>query len=119
MTCDRCADSNYHPVEVHPDCDCDCNTAPRDSFGVDGFVDIPAPFLGSPEQRRANAATHRFGPPEGRCWNCDARAGGGVAAYPCGVKEPRVLVRVGSNEASTAIGRTMAAAAMYDELTRE
>ena len=105
--CERCADSQYHPVEAHRDCACDCNTAERDAFGVSGFVNIPAPFLGSQAELGANLATHRFGPPENRCWNCDARRSGGVAAYPCGSKEPRVLVRHGSSEAMGAIGRLL------------
>lgn len=51
---------------------------------------VPCTFPGTAEERAANRATHQFDWDEdARCWNCDARAGGFAAEWPCGSDVPR------------------------------
>ena len=45
-------------------------------------------FLGTPEQKAANRATHWF--VDGRCADCDCKPFGRVAEWPCGQEPPRV-----------------------------
>lgn len=54
-------------------------------------INAPARFSGTEDEKRANRLTHDFaGNDEGRCWNCDCRAYGIVAEWPCGAEPPRV-----------------------------
>lgn len=53
---------------------------------------MPMRFPGPPEERKANHLSHNF-IPDGeecpRCAECDCRAGGIVAEWPCGAEVPR------------------------------
>lgn len=60
-------------------------------------MNVPVPFTGTDEQKRANYATHRFTRDEDgevRCWNCDCKPWHVAATYPCGVTPPRMDINV-------------------------
>ena len=117
MICEQCQ-GRYHPIGRHPECQCDCNVEDHERFidTPEGFISVPKPFEGLTPERRANIRTHSFGPPEGRCWDCDVRMGSESANYPCGAGVPRVLVRRGSNEETLAVGNLVAAAQLGEKL---
>lgn len=50
---------------------------------------MPVEFFGTPEEREANIATHRFYDSD-RCFFCDAKMGSVTADWPCGMKVERV-----------------------------
>lgn len=56
------------------------------------MMSFPMEYPGTAEEKRANYATHNF-IPDGdecpRCGNCDCRAGGFIAEWPCGADVPR------------------------------
>lgn len=61
-------------------------------------MNVPVPFEGTQDQKRANFATHRFmwGDDMGeRCLNCDCKPWHKAAEYPCGQEPPRMDVEVG------------------------
>ncbi len=62
-------------------------------------LNVPVPFDGTPEQARANRATHHFYTTqydedsfETRCTDCDCKPGHQAANYPCGASVPRMTI---------------------------
>lgn len=53
-------------------------------------ANIPKPFEGTPEEAQANFETHSFSNEDARCMDCDCRAWGEYAKYPCGAEVERV-----------------------------
>lgn len=68
------------------------------------IVNMPKPFDGTEEQRRANYRTHRFLPVGGEfyCDNCEAKPWHVAASYPCGAFIPRIDITLTSEEAVSA-----------------
>ena len=60
--------------------------------------DRPVRFSGSPEQRAANRATHRWVQPAPdetyECMDCLAKSWHAAADYPCGTEPPREIVEL-------------------------
>lgn len=59
-----------------------------------GAIDEPVPFAGTPEEVKANFATHHFGydsddHSDARCGLCDTKVWHQSASYPCGTDVPR------------------------------
>jgi len=58
-----------------------------------GAIDEPVPFAGTPEEAKANFATHHFGYDgedyDARCISCDSKVWHKSANYPCGTEVPR------------------------------
>jgi hypothetical protein len=56
-----------------------------------GAIDEPVPFAGTPEEARANFATHHFSydDSDARCGLCDTKVWHQSANYPCGSDVPR------------------------------
>lgn len=104
----------FHPGQSKEDCQCSCHHT-HDPWCDDpecSWVSIPKPYSGPPEEVEANMRTHHFGPPEGRCWDCDVRMGSISSAYRCGTGPGRVMVRRGSVTAEAAVMTTVMAAAI-------
>jgi hypothetical protein len=60
----------------------------------EGAIDEPVPFAGTPEEAKANFATHHFGyysddHSDARCGLCDTKVWHQSASYPCGTDVPR------------------------------
>jgi len=54
------------------------------------MVNLPKPFEGTEEERKANFRSHRFGGEDGRCFECDSKPWHEAAYYPCGARVPRI-----------------------------
>jgi len=56
--------------------------------------DVPVPFKGTPEERAANHATHKWrGTDDGiGCFDCGCRSSDAAAGWPCGCEVPRMFV---------------------------
>lgn len=55
-------------------------------------INMPVPFPGTPEQRRANLDSHNwttFNGVDYNCMDCDCKPGHVSAGYPCGADVPR------------------------------
>lgn len=89
----------------------------------EGYVDVPVPFEGPPEVKRANIASHAWivddpeEPPV--CMDCDAKLGSRQSHYPCGTSAPRKLVRRDSPGFQSAMVAAIGIPAKYAGMTEE
>lgn len=75
---------------------CDCGRASQalceDCDPSVPMINVPVPFPGTPEERRANLDSHNWSTLNGEdynCLDCDCKPGHVSAGYPCGADVPR------------------------------
>lgn len=61
------------------------------------LINIPVPFEGTDEEKKANYNSHTWGTSydEVRCSVCDCKPWHYHAEYPCGVEAPRMDIEAG------------------------